>query len=157
MTENGTTETRRWSARHCRGRCVSQVCRTHVSPPVQPPSRGRNTPIPIRLLHDSRHRVCVAHMVQALTSMDHSATILSVDGVGAYGSISQRDVSGCCGHGGWREDHPFHSPVLRQSIRVFVGGRVRKVIQGEGRPQNATPLQSWPHRALVSSSVGEGG
>ena len=32
---------------------------------------------------------CVAHMVQALTSMDDRATILSVDGVGAYDSISR--------------------------------------------------------------------
>ena len=33
---------------------------------------------------------CVAHVVQALTSLDPSATILSIDGVGAYDSISRR-------------------------------------------------------------------
>ena len=33
---------------------------------------------------------CVAHIVQALTSFDERATLLSVDGVGAYDSISRR-------------------------------------------------------------------
>ena len=33
---------------------------------------------------------CVAHIVQAITSMDENATLLSTDGVGAYDSISRR-------------------------------------------------------------------
>ena len=33
---------------------------------------------------------CVAHVVQSLASMDSNATILSIDGVGAYDFISRR-------------------------------------------------------------------
>ena len=33
---------------------------------------------------------CVAHIVQALTIIDENATLLSIDGVGAYDSISRR-------------------------------------------------------------------
>ena len=41
------------------------------------------------VLHPCRPE-CVAHVVQALTSLDPSATILSIDVVGAYDSISRR-------------------------------------------------------------------
>ena len=44
---------------------------------------------------------CVAHIEQALTSMDENTTLLSIDGVGAYDSISRRamNVSRVGGHG----------------------------------------------------------
>ena len=32
---------------------------------------------------------CVAHALQVLTELDPQATILSIDGVGAYGSVSR--------------------------------------------------------------------
>ena len=39
---------------------------------------------------------CVAHVVQSLTSMDSNATILSIDGVGAYDFILEEShVPGC--------------------------------------------------------------
>ena len=40
----------------------------------------------------AEHTECVAHVVQAFTSLDPSATILSIDSVGAFDSISRRSM-----------------------------------------------------------------
>ena len=143
-THDGIAKTRRWSARHCRGRCVSQACRTHIGPTVQPPSRGRNTPIPVRPFHESRHGVC--------------ATILSLDGVGAYDSISRNAMfQGVADMVDAEKIIPF---ILQfyDSPSQFLWeddmGEVRKVIQGEGGEQgnHLMPLlfSLGQHRTLVS-------
>ena len=144
-THDGITETRRWSARHCRGRCVSQAGRTHVGPAVQPPSRGR---YPFQYALSTRVGTeCVACMVQALTSLDDRATILSVDGVGAYDSISRNAM--CQGVADMVDGEKI-IPFLRQfydSLSTFLSedemGEVRKVVQGEGgEPLFFRPLAS---------------
>ena len=122
-THDGTTETRRWSARHCRGRCVSQACRTHVSPTVQPPSRGRNTPIPIRPLHESRHGVCGPHGA--------SAHQYGRPCVGAHDSIFRKAMFQ--GVAWWMERRSSISfASFATVLHSFCGRTIWEVIQGEG-------------------------
>ena len=97
-------------------------------------------------------------MVQALTSMDDRATILSVDGVGAYDSISRNAMFQGVAD---MVDGEKIIPFIRQfydSPSQFLWeddmGEVRKVIQGEGGEQG-DPLMPLlfslgQHRALVS-------
>ena len=82
---------------------------------------GRNTPIPTRPLHKSRHGVCGPHGASA--HLDDRATILSVDGVGAY---------------------ERRSPLLfASSTTVFHSFRGRTRIQ-RGRGQGVHERWSWP-------------
>ena len=67
---------------------------------------------------------CVAHVVQALTSLDPSATILSIDGVGAY-DFENGDASWPHGHGGRREVGALRETLLRQPLNVHMGRRGR--------------------------------
>ena len=55
---------------------------------------------------------CVAHVVQAVTSLDPSITILFIEGVGAY--YSKGDISWPHGHGGQREVGAFREVLPRQ-------------------------------------------
>ena len=64
---------------------------------------------------------CVAHVVQALTSLDPSTIILSIDCVGAHDSISNGDVSWPHGHDGRREVGAFRETLLRQRLNVHIG------------------------------------
>ena len=53
---------------------------------------------------------CVAHVLQTLTELDGGATIVSVDGIGAYDLISRNSMMQGVRHmavGGWST--PFHS------------------------------------------------
>ena len=59
---------------------------------------------------------CVSRVLQTLTDLDPSATILSVDGVGALDLVSQCNVARVDGHGRQRSH-----PTLRQN--VLRGGR----------------------------------
>ena len=62
--DDGTPEAKWRSERHCGGGHCSQVGRAGTE--------------------------CVAHALQVLTELDHQATIVSIDGVGAYDSISRK-------------------------------------------------------------------
>ena len=82
---------------------------------------------------------CVAHIVQALTSMDENATLLSIDGVGAYDSISRRAMFRGLAD---MVDGEKIIPFVRQfydSPSTFLleddTGDVRRVRQGEGGEQ----------------------
>ena len=127
-THDGTTEDRRWSARHCRGRCVSQASAVE----------GATHPFQYALSTRAGTE-CVAHMVQALTSMDDRATNLSVDGVGGYDSISRNAMFQGVAD---MVDGEKIIPFVRQfydSPSQFLWqddmGEVHKVIQGEGGEQ----------------------
>ena len=59
---------------------------------------------------------CIAHAVQGLSDADPEATVVSVDGIGAFDLISRaamlitlRDAPGC-------------DRALRSSLEVFLGG-----------------------------------
>ena len=60
-------------------------------------------------------------VVQALTSLDKGATILSMDGVGACdtgSSVARGDR-----HGSWGQDDPLRPAILFFSVHIFVGRR----------------------------------
>ena len=73
-----------------------------------------------------QHRVlCIVwrggDVVQTLTSLDKGATILSIDGVGAYdtgSSVARGDR-----HGSWGQDDPLRPAILFFSVHIFVGRR----------------------------------
>ena len=77
----------------------------------------------------------VAHILQALTDFDGDATVMSVDGVGAFDLISRVSMMKGCGR--WREDHEFRKVILRTAIDIF------------GRTMPAKCIQS--HRAKAAS------
>ena len=101
---------------------------------------------------------CVAHVVQALTSLDPRATILSIDSVGAYDTISRRAMMrGLADMADGDRLIPF--------VRLFYDspssfwwenevGEARRISQGGGGEQG-DPLMPLlfsvgQHRALVS-------
>ena len=85
----------------------------------------------------------VAHVVQSLTSMDSSATILSIDGVGAYDFISRRTMF----QGDNGDQLILFIRQFYEEPSTFVWedklGEVHTIRQGEGvrtrRPPDATP------------------
>ena len=101
---------------------------------------------------------CVAHVVQALTSLDPSATILSIDGVGAYDSISRRAMfRGLMDMVDGEKLVPFVR-LFYDSTSTYIWedevGDVRHVLQGEGGEQG-DPLMPLlfslgQHRAMVA-------
>ena len=56
---------------------------------------------------------CVAHIVQTLTSMGENAAF--------YDSISRRAMFRGLADMVWREDHPVHEAILRQSVDFSLG------------------------------------
>ena len=60
-----------------------------------------NFSVPTRLIHKGRNQErAVTHALQALTSLDEDATVVSIDGVGAFDLISRNAmVSGLIGNG----------------------------------------------------------
>ena len=82
---------------------------------------------------------CVAHIVQTLTGSDESATVVSVDGIGAFDLISRNAMlEGLMGIDGGDAVFPF--------VRQFYGhpsahiweddmGNVHEIAQGEGGEQ----------------------
>ena len=65
---------------------------------------------------------CVSHMLQTLTDLDLRATILSVDGVGAFDLISRNSMmEGLLHMEGGDQLLPFRENVLQQSVHVLVG------------------------------------
>ena len=100
---------------------------------------------------------CVAHVVQALTSLDKGATILSIDGVGAYDTISRKALLRGVAD---MVDGDKLIPFVRQfysSPSTYLWedevGETRRIQQGEGGEQG-DPLMPLlfsvgQHRALV--------
>ena len=103
---------------------------------------------------------CVSHVFQTLTDLDPSATILSVDGVGAFDLVSHNAMmEGLLGMEGGDQILPF--------VRLFYGspstffwedttGGVHHIFQGEGGEQG-DPLMPMlfslgQHAALVAIS-----
>ena len=101
---------------------------------------------------------CVAHIVQAITSSDESATVVSVDGIGAFDLISRNAMmEGLMDIDGGVAVLPF--------VRQFYGhpsthlweddvGNVHEIAQGEGGEQG-DPLMPLlfslgQHRSLQS-------
>ena len=66
---------------------------------------------------------CVGHAIQGLTDLDPEATVLSVDGIGAFDLVSREAMmQGTSKHGGRRPfSASFHSPVLRRTVRIHLG------------------------------------
>ena len=82
---------------------------------------------------------CVAHVLQVLTEMDPQTTIVSIDGVGAYDSISRKAMLEAL------MEMPGGSQALPR-VRLFYGqpsrylwedesGNVHRIHQGEGGEQ----------------------
>ena len=65
---------------------------------------------------------CIAHALQALCEEDPEMTVTSIDGVGAYDSISRRAMLTALGPiGRWGYSLAFRQDVLRLSVAVLVG------------------------------------
>ena len=64
---------------------------------------------------------CVAHILQTLTDLDPEATIVSIDGVGAYDSISRNAMlEGFLRMGDGRTGPPLRQAVLRIPIHLYL-------------------------------------
>ena len=116
--------------------------------------------------HPSQHALstragteCVAHVVQALTSLESEATILSIDGVGAYDTIGRRALMrGVADIADGDKLIPFGQQFY-SSPSTYVGrrggghekdsaGRRRRT----RRSLDATPLQCWPTQRIGPSA-----
>ena len=65
---------------------------------------------------------CGAHIVQAVTDQDVNATVVTVDGVGAYDLISRNAMlEGLFEDGRRGSDPPVRTIVLRDPVHVSVG------------------------------------
>ena len=101
----------------------------------------------------------MAHVVQALTSMDPSSTILSIDGVGVYDSVSRRSMfRGLLDMANVEKFVLFVRLLYSSSLSVYLWedavGEVRHFHQGEGGEQG-DPLMPLlfslgQHRAMVA-------
>ena len=82
---------------------------------------------------------CVAHVLQVLTEMDPQATIVSIDGVGAYDSISRKAMlEALMAVPGGSEALPFVRSFYGQPSRYVWEdelGEVHHINQGEGGEQ----------------------
>ena len=79
---------------------------------------------------------CVLHVLQTLIDRDPRATILSVDVVGAFDLVPQRNVARVDGHGKRRSCSAFRQTLLWESIHVLLGrhpGRRASHSAGRGR------------------------
>ena len=62
---------------------------------------------------------CVAHAIQSLTDLDSRATVLSIDGIGAFDMISRvAMLDGLCAS--------FCAPVLLRPLPVFLDRQQRR-------------------------------
>ena len=67
---------------------------------------------------------CVAHVVQALTSLDKGATILSIDGIGAYDTMSRKALmQGVADMVDGDKIAPFRPAILFLSLHISEGRR----------------------------------
>ena len=82
---------------------------------------------------------CIAHVLQVLTEVDPCSTVVSIDGVGAYDSISRKAMLEAL-------TRVLGGPKVLPSVRLFYGqpsqymweddeGVVHRIRQGEGREQ----------------------
>ena len=95
-------------------------------------------PLPIRVAHTRAGCECVSHVLQGLTDLDAHPTVMSIDGIGAYDSISRRAMlDGLRG---------VSDGVAVPFVRQFYGvpsqyiweddeGTVHDISQGEGGEQ----------------------
>ena len=66
---------------------------------------------------------CVAHVIQTLTDVDPEATVLFVDGVGAFDLTSRAPMlEGLQGVEGGDSVPPFLLPILQFRFHVHLGG-----------------------------------
>ena len=67
---------------------------------------------------------CIAHAIQAMTDANPQCTVLSVDGIGAYDTISRRAMlSGLVRHmEGGDSVLPFVLPILWITVFLLAGG-----------------------------------
>ena len=98
---------------------------------------------------------CIAHAIQALCGLNPGATVTSVDGIGAYDSISKRAMlQGLMQVGGGSATLPF--------VRMFYGapseylweddfGQVHTISQGEGGEQSDALMPLLFARTLRAS------
>ena len=65
----------------------------------------------------------MTHIVQAMTSEDREATILSIDGIGAYDLVSRNAMfRGVADMVDGDKVVPVHALVLRVTINISLGG-----------------------------------
>ena len=105
---------------------------------------------------------CVAHVLQTLTELDEDATIVSVDGIGAYDLISRKAMlEGCpkdCSQLNGDNNSSLSSGVFWGAPSTYIWedemGTNHRIPQGEGREQGdpLVPLLSslGQHRALTA-------
>ena len=75
--------------RHCHGGSLPPPCRPQHRPTIGLRSGGRNVTISVRFINTKPGGECVAHAIQTLTDLDSRATVLSIDGIGAFDLISR--------------------------------------------------------------------
>jgi hypothetical protein len=109
---------------------------------------------------------CVAHMVQALTQLDAEATVVSIDGVGAFDHAKRRSMlDGLLGAGDAANAVPFVKMFYGEAsefLRTDDEGVTHSIFQGEGGEQGDPlmpalySLGQHPALAEVASELLEG-
>ena len=98
---------------------------------------------------------CIAHVVQTLTGIHEEATVVSIDGVGAYDLIS-RNVASSAGDQRWGPDHAFRQTILWTTINTLVGrrdGRDPRECSGQGDPLMPLLFSLGQHAALATANA----
>ena len=97
---------------------------------------------------------CVAHAIQALTDINDSATVMSVDGIGAFDLVSRESMlAGLTRVTGG----PSALPFVRPSVFLWEDdeGNVHDIVQGEGGEQGDPFMPALysleQHGALVAT------
>ena len=107
---------------------------------------------------------CVAHILQTFTNLDPQATIMSIDGVGAYDLTSRNAMlAGLLRMEGGDQILPSVRCFYGEPIHRFMGGRdgqnpvhpTRR--RGAGRPLMSLLFALVPHRALEAIHERMGG
>ena len=155
---HGTRETRRWSPRY---RCWGQFLRRLVARTMaqQVSKNAEKATAPFQYALSTRAGCeCVAHVVQALTDLNPEATVVSIDGIGAFDLISRNAMlEGLLQMENGDQVLPF--------VRNFYGrpstylwedemGTVHEITQGEGGEQGDALMPMLfslgQHQALVA-------
>ena len=121
------------------GDVLRRLVERTIAQQLMPAVERYHSTVSVCVEDSSRHRECVAHVLQGLTEDDPNATVLSIDGISAYDLISCRAILEALRRvPGGDQVLPFvrlfydrHSTYLWEDD----AGTVHHIVQGEGGEQ----------------------
>ena len=88
---NGAAKSQWWDSLHCGRLFVETIGRPNDGPTVGPVIERATASFQYALTTRAGTE-CIAHALQALTDADPSATVLSIDGIGAFDLVSRQSM-----------------------------------------------------------------